>query len=65
VESEVNVSDNMKKYVTTLATKENSSTENSELLSYLERAQNEIFMIMALGSFPRYRKSEVYKEWKG
>jgi hypothetical protein len=64
VETEVNVSDNMKKYITTLATKEHTSTENNELLSYLERAQNEIFMIMALGSFPRYLKSDMYKEWE-
>jgi fructose-1-phosphate kinase PfkB-like protein len=54
----------MKKNIASLATQEKSvNVENNQLLTYLEKAQNEIFMIMALGSFPRYLKSDIYQQW--
>ena len=64
VESEVNVSDNMKKVILQLVTSGVTDTERQELLKCLERAQNEILMIMAMGAFPRFMVSTLFLEYK-
>eukprot|EP01038_Epipyxis_sp_PR26KG_P004917 gene4917-6880_t len=63
VETEVNVSDNMKKNLANMVNTETEVQEQDRLLEYLNKAQNEIVMIMALGSYPRFMKSDSYKEW--
>ena len=54
----------MKKQITSLTKEETKHEEHGKLMNCLESAQNEIIIIMALGSFPRYIKSNDYKEWK-
>jgi hypothetical protein len=39
--------------------------ENNDFTSYLDDSKNQILMILALGAFPRYVKSSLYKDWKG
>jgi len=62
VESEVNVSDNMKKNILVLSNEDNNY-QQGELVGYLEKAQSEIFMIMAMGSYPRFVKSKLYADF--
>lgn len=64
-ESEVNVSDNMKKKIVKLV--ESSTKTAQETVDALQvcllRAQNEILTLMALGTYPRFLKSKYYTEW--
>lgn len=62
VESEVNVSDNMKKNILVLSN-DDSNYQQGELVGYLEKAQNEILMIMAMGAYPRFIKSKLYADF--
>jgi len=62
VESEVNVSDNMKKNILVLSN-DDTNYKQGELVGYLEKAQNEILMIMAMGSYPRFVKSKLYADF--
>lgn len=63
VETEVNISDNMKKTLTALA---QGDLERNHLDFYkgLERAQNEVMMILAMGAFPRFLKSHYFGDYK-
>lgn len=63
VETEVNVSDNMKRNIMRLVHDQNTS-QLDELMKYLDKAQNEILMIMAMGAFPRFMKSSLFIEYK-
>ena len=64
VETEVNVSDNMKKSILNLVTKGETAEHQAELMRYLDKAQNEILMIMAMGAFPRFMKSKLFLDYK-
>ena len=64
VETEVNVSDNMKKSILNLVINGGTTEHQQELMRYLDRAQNEILMIMAMGAFPRFMKSRLFIEYK-
>ncbi len=63
VETEVNISDGMK---TNLIKMANNDVFNhkKDFLAALERAQNEIMMILAMGAFPRFLKSPLFQEYK-
>ncbi len=63
VETEVNISDQMKRALIKAAT---NDVENNlaEFLKHLDRAQNEIMMILAMGAFPRYLKSKNFLNYK-
>lgn len=63
VETEVNISDNMKKNILKMVESRTTEEQLQELLKYLQIAQNEIFMIMSMGSFPRFSKSKLYQEY--
>mmetsp|Transcript_32460 Transcript_32460/g.54734 ORF Transcript_32460/g.54734 Transcript_32460/m.54734 type:complete len:200 (+) Transcript_32460:119-718(+) len=63
VDAEVNVSDRMKTEILRLV--EGGTAEHQEeLLRYLDKAQNEILMIMAMGAFPRFMKHKLFHEYK-
>lgn len=64
VETEVNISDNMKKNILVLANGEQAMEQAAELIKCLEKAQNEILMIMGMGAFPRFMRSHLFKEYK-
>lgn len=64
VETEVNISDNMKKNILVLVTKEEHNYQRPELMKYLDKAQNEILMIMAMGAFPRFMKHNLFMDYK-
>lgn len=38
--------------------------KQKEFLAALERAQNEIMMILAMGAFPRFLKNPLFHEYK-
>lgn len=63
VETEVNISDQMKRALIKAAT---NDIENNlpEFLKHLDRAQNEIMMILAMGAFPRFLKSKQFLHYK-
>lgn len=52
----------MKKNIMVL-TNEETSFHQTELLGYLEKAQSEIFMIMAMGAYPRFVKCKLYYDY--
>ncbi len=63
VETEVNISDQMKRGLIKAAT--NDVEKNiEEFLKHLDRAQNEIMMILAMGAFPRFLKSKQFLHYK-
>lgn len=63
VETEVNISDQMKRALIKAAT--NDVEKNiEEFLKHLDRAQNEIMMILAMGAFPRFLKSKQFLHYK-
>jgi hypothetical protein len=63
VETEVNISDQMKRSLIKAAS---NNVENNlpEFLKHLDRAQNEIMMILAMGAFPRFLKSKQFLHYK-
>lgn len=63
VETEVNISDNMKRQLINLAT-EDVMGRQLDFYKGLERAQNEVMMILAMGAFPRFLKSEHFHNYK-
>lgn len=60
--SGINISDKLKQNIQSAATSD--SCEQDQLLNFMEKAQNEILMIMALGAYPRFLKSKQYIDWK-
>ncbi len=63
VETEVNISDQMKTNLIKMANTD-LETHHKEFIIALERAQNEIMMILAMGAFPRFIKSKYFHEYK-
>jgi fructose-1-phosphate kinase PfkB-like protein len=64
VDTEVNVSDHMKKNITHLVLNGETLEHQQEFMRYLDKAQNEILMIMAMGAFPRFMKSTLFTDYK-
>ena len=63
VETEVNISDNMKKTLTALA-QGDLDQSHLDFFKALDRAENEVMMILAMGAFPRFLKSKFFSEYK-
>ncbi len=63
VETEVNISDAMKKNLIAMA-ESDVVARQEEFMKQLERAQNEIMMILAMGAFPRFLKSPYFIQYK-
>jgi hypothetical protein len=63
VETEVNISDQMKRNLMSTASKD-IEIYLEEFLRHLDRAQNEIMMILAMGAFPRFIKSKIFIQYK-
>lgn len=63
VEAEVNISDGMKRNLIKLS-KENAECNQEEFIKHLDRAQKEIMMILAMGAFPRFLKSQYFVQYK-
>jgi hypothetical protein len=63
VETEVNISDGMKRNLIKMS-KENVESNHEEFIKHLERAQKEIMMILAMGAFPRFLKSQYFVQYK-
>lgn len=63
VETEVNISDQMKRALIKAAT-QSVDEKIDEFLKHLDRAQNEIMMILAMGAFPRFLKSKHFMQYK-
>lgn len=63
VETEVNISDQMKRSLVKAATND-VANNMPEFLKHLDRAQNEIMMILAMGAFPRFLKSKQFMQYK-
>lgn len=63
VETEVNISDNMKRQLTNISA-DDILTRQAEFYKALDRAQNEVMMILAMGAFPRFLKSEYFYNYK-
>lgn len=63
VETEVNISDQMKRKIISLAEGDVGSKQE-EFIKQLERAQNEVMMILAMGAFPRFLKSNFFVQYK-
>eukprot|EP01038_Epipyxis_sp_PR26KG_P007069 gene7069-9649_t len=61
VQNEVNVSAVMKQSIVKM--NEDMRVQHELFLEYLEKAQHEIVLILALGSFPRFLKTVEYKLW--
>lgn len=63
VETEVNISDQMKRNIISMADG-NVAARQEEFIKQLERAQNEVMMILAMGAFPRFMKSNYFVQYK-
>lgn len=63
VETEVNISDQMKRKIISLA-EGDVGAKQEEFIKQLERAQNEVMMILAMGAFPRFLKSNFFVQYK-
>lgn len=63
VESEVNISDQMKRNLLKAAA-DDVEKHLEDFLLHLDRAQNEIMMILAMGAFPRFIKSKFFIQYK-
>jgi hypothetical protein len=63
VEAEVNISDQMKRNLLKAATND-VEQHLDEFLKHLDKAQNEIMMILAMGAFPRFLKSKFFIQYK-
>lgn len=63
VDSEVNISDVMKRNLLKAATND-VEQHLEDFLTHLDRAQNEIMMILAMGAFPRFIKSKFFIQYK-
>lgn len=63
VETEVNISDQMKRNIIKMAEGDVESKQ-AEFIKQLERAQNEVMMILAMGAFPRFLKSNYFAQYK-
>lgn len=63
VETEVNISDQMKRSLVKAA-RNDVANNMPEFLKHLDRAQNEIMMILAMGAFPRFLKSKQFMQYK-
>ncbi len=61
--SEVNCSDRMKRNILEMIHKDLIMSEQATLLRHLEKAQNEILLIMTMGSFPRFLKTPLYEDY--
>lgn len=59
----MNISDNMKRQLTNIATNDVVGRQ-IDFYKGLERAQNEVMMILAMGAFPRFLKSEYFYNYK-
>ena len=66
-DEEVNVSSTTKVLIVSMvkAATDNQKAEDYEgIRKALEKAQQDILIIMALGAYPRFVKSKLYKDWK-
>lgn len=53
----------MKKNILKLIENDNAVAQIQELKAYLQTAQNEVSVMMSMGAFPRFRKSNLFKEY--
>jgi translation initiation factor IF-1 len=64
VETEVNISDQMKKNIIRMTEGDDVASKQEEFFKHLDRAQNEVMMILAMGAFPRFMKSTYFVQYK-
>jgi hypothetical protein len=64
VDTEVNISDNMKKELAGLALEEDIEEHHTDFMKALDRAENEVMRILAMGAFPRFLKTEHFLNYK-
>jgi hypothetical protein len=63
VETEVNISDVMKTNLIKMASGDVGAIQ-TDFITALERAQKEIMILLAMGAFPRFIKSKIFREYK-